>query len=101
MVGWRSVEGLAKPPHFRRYFMAKVLGGGVKGPVGAEVPLEVVRKGPPNKSTLGQEEQVHFGLLVELKHPANVHTLLQGIRSHTPLYGCQSLARLLWRNLRR
>ena len=73
--------------------MAKVLVGGLKGPVGAEVPEEVVRKGPPNQSTLGQEEQFHFGLLVELKDLAHVHPLLQGLRSHTPLYG---LPVLVW-----
>ena len=66
--------------------MAKVLVGGVKGPVGAEVPEEVVRNVPPNQSALGQEEQVHFGLPVEPKGLANVHPLLQGLRPHTPWY---------------
>ena len=85
MVGWRLVKCPSKPPHFRRYLMVEVLVGGAKGPVGAEVAEEVVRMGPPNQSTLGQEEQVHFCLPVEVKDLANVHPLLQGLRSHTPL----------------
>ena len=91
MVGWRSFKGLANPPHFIRYLMAKVLARGVEGPVGAEVPEAVVCKGSPSQSTLGQEEQVHFGLPVELKDPANAHPLLHGLRSHTPLYGLPAL----------
>ena len=47
--------------------MAEVLVGGVKGPIGAEVPDDVVCNGPPNQSSLGQEKQVHFGLPAELK----------------------------------
>ena len=66
--------------------MAQVLIGGVQGPIGAEVPYDVVRNGPPNQSTLGQEGQVHSGLIVELKGLAHVHLFQQGIRSNTPLY---------------
>ena len=69
-------------PTFRIYLMTEVLIGGVQGPIGAEVPDDVVRNGPPNQSTLGQEKQVHSGLPVALKDLANVHPFLQGIRSN-------------------
>ena len=81
MVGWRYVKGSSKSPHFNRNLMAEVLIGGAPGPVGTEVPDDVVRNGPPNQSTLGQEKQVDSGLLVELKDLAHVHPFEQGIRS--------------------
>jgi hypothetical protein len=91
IVGWRSVKGSPKSPHFRRDLMTEVLIGGFQGPIGGEVPEDVVRNGPPNQSTLGHKKQVHSGLPVELKDLASVHPLLQGIRSTTPLYALPSL----------
>ena len=85
IVGWRSVKGSSKFPHFRIYLMVEVLIGGVQGPKGAKVPEDVVRKCPPNQSTLGQEKQVHSGLLSSSR---TLQTFIPSSKASGPLPHC-------------
>lgn len=71
--------------------MAEVLIGRVHSPRGEELPEDLVGSGPPHKPRLGQEHEVHLGLLVELQDLEDEQPFLEGLIVHPPPARCANL----------
>ena len=71
-----SIEGPPVVPNFRGHVVREVLILGHQGPVGADVPQELVRTGPAWDTTVCKDHKVPLSLFVELQDPAQVQPQL-------------------------
>ena len=79
----RPVHVLPGPVDLIGDLVAEVPVGPIQGPLGHDVPEDLVGIGPSQRSRLSQDEQVQLALLVQLQDLEDLPPKLHGLDVHT------------------
>ena len=82
MSSGKPVHVLPGPVDLIGDLVAEVPVGPLQGPIGHEVPEDLVGIGPSHRTTLSQDEQVQLALLVQLQDLEDLPPKLQGLEVH-------------------